>query len=136
MFGTCGSVIGAGEPHADQSPRDQGEAVFDGGVTSPVSTDRRLSSEQDLLAAATDGRRVKSRFGRGPLWRNAVGDVYIVRPVLDCGPIRVVPAGVFDDLLYLRASQQQEIRDPRDRPSVADAATPAESGGARLGGGA
>ena len=136
MFGTRGSAIGADEPHPGRSPRDQGEAVFDGGVTSPVSTERRLSSEQDLLAAAKGRRRVKSPFGRGPLWRNAVGDVYIVRPALDCGPICVVPAGVFDGLLYLRPAQQQEIRDPRGRPSVADAATPAESGGARFGGGA
>ena len=108
--------------------------MFDDGATSPVATDRRLTSEEDLLAAAHDGLRIESRFGRGTLWRNAAGDVYIVRSALDCGPICIVPARVIDARLYVRAATPQEIRDPQDCPSVADATTPAESGDAPLGG--
>ena len=107
--------------------------MVDDGMALPVSGDRRLISEEDLMAAARDRLRVKSPFGRGPLWRNAVGDIYIVRAAFDCGPVCILPAGVIDGLLDLRPARPQEIRDPRDRPSVADAGEPAESGGARFG---
>ena len=94
--------------------------MFDSGVTFRVSGDWRLISEEDFVAAVRDGLRVKSHFGRGPLRRNEFGDIYIIRSPLDCGPICIVPAGVIDGALHIRAARPREIRH-RYRPSAAAA---------------
>ena len=68
-----------------------------------VSTDPQLTSGEDLMTAVQDRLPMKSLFGRGLPWGNAAGDVCIVRTARDCGPICVVPKGVFGGLPYLMA---------------------------------
>ena len=85
-------------------------------MTFPISTDRRLSNEEELVAAARAKLPVRSHFGRGPLWRNEARDIYIVRQALDCGPICVVPAGIIDGALHIRAARPQELRNRQQRP--------------------